>query len=105
MSEYTTAYGARVRTGREVSGATQQDLADRLGMSRSSVANIESGRQASTAEQVIQTAEALGVDPRWLLTGWAPGRPPIVPNRLPRAVAVAVAGELRALADRVEEAS
>lgn len=74
MSRFTSEYGQRVNAARTTAGVTQTELGERLGMSRSSVANIEAGRQAASAEQVIQTAEALGCDPRWLLTGWEPGR-------------------------------
>jgi transcriptional regulator with XRE-family HTH domain len=102
MSRYTEEYGQRLNTARVAVGITQTQLAERLGLTRSSIANIEAGRQSPSAEQVVDTATALGCDPRWLLTGWEPGRPPIQPK--PRVLAEHVAA-LRKLADRLETAA
>ncbi|WP_027947200.1 helix-turn-helix domain-containing protein [Amycolatopsis taiwanensis] len=73
MSAYTTEYGERVRDARERARLTQIQLGNRLSLTRSSIVNIEAGRQAATAEQVIGTAQALDVDPAWLLLGDRPG--------------------------------
>jgi transcriptional regulator with XRE-family HTH domain len=68
--EFQMLYGERVREARTAAGVKQDALADRLGLTRSSVANIEAGRQGNpSAFSLILTAEALGCDPRWLLTG------------------------------------
>lgn len=53
------AVGAEVRTRRELHGMTQEHLADRVGLSRASVANIECGRQAVPLHLLAKTAEAL----------------------------------------------
>lgn len=54
----------RIRTKRESAPLTQQQLADRTrGMlSRSSIANIERGRQGISLEQLMVLAEALEVE-------------------------------------------
>jgi transcriptional regulator with XRE-family HTH domain len=75
VSDFTVAYGRRVRTARTAAELTQSQLADRLGVSRSSVANIESGRQQQTIEQAMLTAVITSCDPRWLATGWDQGDP------------------------------
>lgn len=54
------AVGAEVRTRRDLCGLKQEDLAQRVGLSRASVANIEGGRQAVPIHLLAEMAEALG---------------------------------------------
>ncbi len=62
MSDELYPYlGAKVRDAREASRLTQSDLARRLRLSRSSIANIEAGRQAVYLHQAIALADALGL--------------------------------------------
>lgn len=103
MSRFTSEYGRRVQTARVTAGLTQAELASRLDLTRSSVANVEAGRQAASAEQVIQTAEALGCDPRWLLTGWETSRATPAIGVPAKAVTSHVAA-LRQLANDLEAA-
>ena len=49
----------RIRSRREELRLTQADLADRAGVTRSSVANIETGRQAVLLHQFVGLARAL----------------------------------------------
>lgn len=67
MDDYRTRYGERFRAARLNAEMTQTELGDALGLSRSSVANIEAGRQGVYAEDVVRAAVVLGVDPGWLL--------------------------------------
>lgn len=67
MNDYRTRYGERFRAARMNAEMTQTELAHMLGLSRSSVANIEAGRQGVYAEDVVRAAVVLGVDPGWLL--------------------------------------
>lgn len=53
--------GAAIRAERDRLGITQDDLAQRLGMSRPSVANIEKGRQQISVAQLLSFSKALGV--------------------------------------------
>ena len=53
--------GLRIRKQREVRGLTQKDLADLVGLSRTSVTNIECGRQRLLVDQLFQIANALAV--------------------------------------------
>ncbi len=75
MSDFSEDFGRRVRTARTTADLTQSQLAERLGVSRSSIANVEGGRQPQTVEQALAIADATGCDPRWLATGWDQGDP------------------------------
>lgn len=86
------AFGARVKHAREAAGLTQLELAKRLGLTRSSVANIEAGRQKPTVEKAAMAATVLRCDPGWLLAGEQEAPPPID-------AAERIVREMRALAD------
>ena len=47
---------------------TQQDLANKAGVSQGNIAHLESGR-TKTARNLVRIAEALGVAPTWLAEG------------------------------------
>lgn len=66
---FRVTFGARVKEAREAAGLTQTQLANRLGRTRSSVANIEAGRQIPSVEVAARCSQALGCDPGWLLSG------------------------------------
>lgn len=51
----------RLREEREALGLTQQDVAEWLGMARSSVANFETGRQDVPLSKVTSYAHAVGL--------------------------------------------
>ena len=53
------ALGERVRALREKRHLTQEALADQVGLSRTSVTNIERGRQAVLVHQLLLFAKAL----------------------------------------------
>lgn len=53
--------GRRVRDAREAAGVTQEQLANRLGLTRGSVANLEAGRQRISAYHLSLTATTLDV--------------------------------------------
>jgi DNA-binding XRE family transcriptional regulator len=57
-------FGEAVRTGRLALGITQQELADRLGYARASIANIETGRQRVLLTDVFDFAKALKIKPQ-----------------------------------------
>jgi transcriptional regulator with XRE-family HTH domain len=59
--------GATVRRLREERGWSLTDLAERAGISRSYLAQIESGKSAPTEEKILQLADALGALPSELL--------------------------------------
>ena len=55
------ALGHRVLDERNRAGWTQQDLACQVGLSRTSIANIELGRQRLMLHQIVALADAFGV--------------------------------------------
>lgn len=60
--------GVNVRLFRIKGGMSQQDLADLCRLTRSSIANVEAGRQNITITALAGIAAALGVTPADLLT-------------------------------------
>jgi transcriptional regulator with XRE-family HTH domain len=54
--------GMRIRAAREAAHMTQEQLADRIGLKRSSVANIELGNQDMPVTRLAYVAEVLNLD-------------------------------------------
>jgi len=59
--------GARIRARREELGLTQAIVADEMGISRTSLTNIECGRQRLLVDQLVNLAEKLSTTPAQLL--------------------------------------
>jgi transcriptional regulator with XRE-family HTH domain len=59
-------FGEAVRYARLALGLTQRELADRLGYARSSITNIEVGRQRVLLDDVFSFAKALEIKPEKL---------------------------------------
>jgi transcriptional regulator with XRE-family HTH domain len=59
--------GIRIRQERERRGWTQGELADRVGLGRTSMTNIEGGRQRLLVHQLWRIARALSIQARDLL--------------------------------------
>jgi transcriptional regulator with XRE-family HTH domain len=53
------SFGERVRAARDLAGLRQQDLADATGLVRSSIANIEAGRQELSLTAAVRIAAVL----------------------------------------------
>jgi len=64
--------GERLRRTRRACDITQQALADRIGVAHSTIVRIEKGRIRPSADTLFALADALGVDPKWLLQGELP---------------------------------
>jgi transcriptional regulator with XRE-family HTH domain len=62
-------FGLRVEQLRTALGWTQGELAGKVGLTRTSITNIEAGRQRMLLHQVETFAVAFGVAPRHLLRG------------------------------------
>jgi transcriptional regulator with XRE-family HTH domain len=101
VTDFATAYGERVNTARRTADLTQTQLGRLIGLTRSSVANIEAGRQASSAEQAVKIANTLGVGVQWLLTGDAKIAP-VADRRVDQAWLRATAASLRKVLAEVD---
>lgn len=67
VDRFYRAVGERVRGARNAARMTQTALAARLGITRSSVANLEAGRQRIPLHVFAAVAESLDVTPASLL--------------------------------------
>jgi transcriptional regulator with XRE-family HTH domain len=67
VSYFYAEFGAKLKRARERAGLTQKELADRVDLPRTSVTNIEHGRQRIALHQLVQFAAALGTEPLELL--------------------------------------
>lgn len=63
----SVTFGDCVRQRREALLLTQERLAEKVGLSRAQVANIESGRVDTTMSKLAKFAEALGCSQKDLL--------------------------------------
>lgn len=67
VPEFTKA--DRIRKARESAGLSQQEMADRIGIARSSITNYEKGHHAPLPTILKQLAMATGVPLAWMETG------------------------------------
>ncbi|MFL9918823.1 XRE family transcriptional regulator [Paraburkholderia fungorum] len=61
----------RLREARTTAGMSQTELAERSGVSQSTIANIESGRNEGS-KYIVKIADALNLNPRWLIASELP---------------------------------
>lgn len=66
-SRLYASLGHRIRALRKQSGLSQDDLASRLGLLRTSITNIESGRQKLTLASLYKLSAAFNVSFDYLL--------------------------------------
>jgi transcriptional regulator with XRE-family HTH domain len=65
----TQDIGTRIRATRRERGLTQGELADQVGVSRSAVAQWETGRTGQVTGNLSRIAAALGVNVEYLMVG------------------------------------
>lgn len=63
MHEFYVEFGRRLRERRTSSGLSQAGLAQRVGLSRTSITNIEKGRQQVSLHLFLLLSAALGAEP------------------------------------------
>ena len=68
--------GNRIREIRKNAAMTQEDLADKIGISRKSLSLIENGKTSLINENVPKIAEATGSD-IWSVLGYRPSPPSV----------------------------
>ena len=96
-NEIYVSIGTAVRRRRDAIGMTQKALAERTGLSRTSVTNIERGGQALLVHQLLELAKALRVTPAALL--------PSAISKEDTGLRQEISGEFKALLDRLETPS
>lgn len=69
MEPIYLAIGAKIVMMRTALGLRQEDIAMRIGWSRASVANIETGRQRILLHDIEKIANAFNTTPKHLLRG------------------------------------
>ena len=67
MVDLYEEFGNELRAARGGSGLTQEQLAGQVGLTRTSITNIEAGRQQVSLHQLFQLAAAVGKRPADLL--------------------------------------
>ena len=67
-------FGERFKAAREATGWTQQEVADRLGLPRSRIAEYETGVVVPPTLKLIELVESLELDPALLIPDWFVGR-------------------------------
>jgi transcriptional regulator with XRE-family HTH domain len=100
-------YGARFKACRRAMGLTQDQTAAKVALTRSSIANIEAGRQMSTIADVARYADVFGVDPAWLAFGrvTVEGKPLPKPRTVASEDLVKLSNDLQKLAVRAMKLS
>ena len=63
--------GARIRKCRENLGMTQEQFAEKIGVTAAYVSRLESGKYLVSSKLLIQMHEALDIDPGYILIGIA----------------------------------
>jgi transcriptional regulator with XRE-family HTH domain len=80
-TELLRSVGRRIREARAAAGLSQQQVASRVGMTRSSVANLEAGRQDMNITRLTAVLAALGIGlDALILPGDLPELPPLPPK-------------------------
>lgn len=67
MSSVNSRFGGKVRAARDSANMTQEQLAEAVGVSRTAITNLESGKQGTTIEMLFKLAVALKREPVSLL--------------------------------------
>lgn len=62
-------FGLRLEMARKQKRISQPQLAERVGLDRTQIINIETGRSSTSVDRLILLAKALGVSPAKLLKG------------------------------------
>ena len=67
MSAYDKAVGQRAARVRTILSMTEKYVADKLGITRQTLGNYESGRTSMRASIIREMCELYGINPSWLL--------------------------------------
>ncbi|GAB3278382.1 hypothetical protein GCM10027347_52740 [Larkinella harenae] len=68
MSEdFQKSVGLALKLARQRSGLTQQEVADKSGMKKQDVSNIENGKRNISLDIIKRFAEAVGMEPEFII--------------------------------------
>ena len=67
MKDYNARIGAYLAKERKAKKITQQQVADRLGVTKAAVSNWERGKRTIYADQMFQYCDQIGIDPNDLV--------------------------------------
>ncbi len=67
VDDLYTLFGRQLRATRREAGLTQQEVAERVGLTRTSITNIERGMQHISLRQLYLFAAAVGLHPAQML--------------------------------------
>jgi transcriptional regulator with XRE-family HTH domain len=81
VDRFYEQFGQRVRAARANLGLNQEALGYRVGLNRSSISNVEKGRQRVQLHKLLEFAAALDVKPTELLPDVTAASDPL--NRVP----------------------
>lgn len=78
--------GERIRNERLKQNITQDELASRVGLTRTSITNVEKGRQRLLVHTLLQIADSLGTDAGHLLITFESETPIVFRKEIPMPV-------------------
>ena len=78
--DFYPRFGQTLRKARKTSGLSQEDLAKAVGLNRTSVSNIEKGRQKILLQTFCDLLRVLNVEPRDLIPLPIEKKPPANPD-------------------------
>ena len=81
-ADFDRTLGERIREARERAGVRQDQLARAVGLSRTSITNIERGRQGVQTYLLVRIAEVLGRPAAELLAGQGSRSPSPLPDKV-----------------------
>ena len=67
MTDYNKKIGAYLAKERKAKKVSQQQLAERMGVTRTAIHYWETGKRTIYADQMLQYCEQLGIDPAELV--------------------------------------
>lgn len=100
-TSFARDFGKRIKSARITAELSQTELGVRLDLTRSSIANIEAGRQGCGVELLHAITGILNVSADWLLTGQQFGAPR-PPSGISRTWLRKKAGDLRLVLDELD---
>ena len=67
MPSENPLFGQNLKKHRKERGITQQQLADKMGVTKGCISNWERGFRDAGSTEIYRVAEALGIDPKRLI--------------------------------------